>query len=355
MHMLSPVSRKQLYLWCDLAQCRCRWHCFCSECFFSFSWTSVEKKKLFFWYWILWHFYSKSCGWSSPPWWPSWPWAQSSPASKPLKTFNSLRGQEGSQFLCNFPPSPYDHSTLCCSTSSIIENHITPQTKLLEMHNDSLSLLMHLWPFQHHSPDEIINHPLKTRSNHLKSPMATTISDLSAHELASSGIVAMEYSSNNANWQPLEPSLAPFSKHILPFWPALPPSVGGITSITRADWHPFGWLQLWCQYPSVQFLNTWPLYRKMAGQSFDNPTLHFTNDNLNLTICSNNGQYPVQMVTKLAHLPLQPQCHWCPMTSCLSLSPMQQVIDLLHSAQHAANQHNQKLDNLLTVLNNMCT
>ncbi len=33
-------------------------------------------------------------------------------------------------FCTSFPPPPYDHSTLCCSTSSSVENHVTLPTNL---------------------------------------------------------------------------------------------------------------------------------------------------------------------------------------------------------------------------------
>jgi len=119
-------------------------------------------------------------------------------------------------FCTSFPPSPYNQSTLCCSTKSIVESYIALPTKWVEMYDDSSSLLACLWPLLHHSWDEIIDHPQKTRANCLETPMATILDSLPC-ELASIDIKIAQCQSNDTNRQLLEPSLAPFQNTPYPF------------------------------------------------------------------------------------------------------------------------------------------
>jgi len=86
----------------------------------------------------------------------------------------------------------------------------------------------------------------------------------------------------------------------------------------------------------------------------------FIDANLNLTICSNAGQYLTTMVDQLSWLPQLPYLCWCHMTSHLSSNQSsvqckQIFMDSLHLAQHTVHQHNQKLYNLLPVMANMST
>jgi len=78
-------------------------------------------------------------------------------------------------------------------------------------------------------------------------------------------------------------------------------------------------------------------------------------DNSNLTICLNARPYLNPMLNQLTTwLPQLHHLHQHHM-NCCPLFNLQMVIDSFHLAQHAVNQHNKKLNNLLTVLDTMST